>query len=130
MGQQQLLLVILGVVIVGIAIAVGVSLFVDAAQAANRDAVTNDLYHLVELAHKHYRTPTSLSGGGNTFNNFTFPPILAENSNGTYEQVNVGHTDDHIHFEGTGIETGRDGTNPIRIEVRIEIDTVQVTAHN
>lgn len=130
MGQQQLLLIILGVIIIGIAVAVGTSLFVDAAQASNRDAVTMDLYHLATIAQKHYRTPTSLGGGGNRFENFTFPPNLAENANGAYEHIKQTHARNHIHFEGTGIETGRDGANPIRVEVRVEIDTVILYDYN
>ena len=43
MGQQQLLLIILGVIVVGIAVAVGITMFSDSAISANRDAVTNDL---------------------------------------------------------------------------------------
>ena len=46
MGQQQLLLIILGVIIVGIAVAVGITMFQDNAISANRDAVTNDLVQL------------------------------------------------------------------------------------
>ncbi len=130
MGQQQLLLISLGVIIIGIAVAVGISLFVDAAQASNRDAVTMDLYHLATIAQKHYRTPTLLGGGGNQFDNFTFPPILAQNANGTYEHIKQDHSDNHIHFEGTGIEPGWDGTNVIRVEVRVEIDTVRLIEHN
>ncbi len=130
MGQQQLLLISLGVIIIGIAVAVGISLFVDAAQASNRDAVTMDLYRLVTLAQKHYRTPASIGGGGNQFDNFTFSPNLANNANGTYEHIKQSHAGNHIHFEGTGIETGRDGINPIRVEVRVEIDTVKLFDYN
>ena len=46
MGQQQLLLIILGVVVVGIAVVVGITMFQDNAISANRDAVTNDLVSL------------------------------------------------------------------------------------
>ena len=130
MGTQQLLLIILGVIIVAIAVAVGISFFVDAAQASNRDALSMDLYHLATIAQKHYRTPTSLGGGGNQFDNFAFPPILAENDNGTYQHIKQSHSGNHIHFEGTGIETGRDGIHVIRVEVRVEIDTVRLIEHN
>ena len=39
MGQSQLLMIILGVIIVGIAIAVGIGQFGESALAANRDAI-------------------------------------------------------------------------------------------
>jgi hypothetical protein len=40
MGQQQLLLIILGVIIVGIAIAVGLQLFQSGSIGANQDAIS------------------------------------------------------------------------------------------
>ena len=46
MGQQQLLLIILGVIIVGIAIAVGISMFSSGSVQANRDGIVNDLNNL------------------------------------------------------------------------------------
>ena len=130
MGQQQLLLIILALIIVGLAIVVGLWLVADTAAAANRDAVYQDLQNLTGLARKHYRTPILLGGGGNTFDNFTLPPTLAKNANGTYIRTSPGHSTDHIHFDGIGVEKGIDGVNPIQIEVRIEIDEVKTTEKN
>jgi hypothetical protein len=67
MGQQQLLLIILGVIVVGIAVAVGITMFSDSAINANRDALSNDLVNLASRAQQFYRRPTSLGGGGNSF---------------------------------------------------------------
>jgi Tfp pilus assembly protein PilE len=91
MGQQQLLLIILGVIVVGIAVAVGITMFSDSAISANRDAVTNDLVNLASRAQQYYRRPTSLGGGGNSFTGLTANAAgLAKltnktsNGNGTY----------------------------------------------
>ena len=43
MGQQQLLLIVLSVIIVGIAVAVGITTFQSNAVEANRQAVISDL---------------------------------------------------------------------------------------
>ena len=43
MGSQQLLLLIVGVLMVGLMIAVGIIMFADSAAASNRDAIANDL---------------------------------------------------------------------------------------
>jgi hypothetical protein len=67
MGQQQLLLIILGVIVVGIAVAVGITMFSDSAINANRDAMVNDLVNLASRAQQFYRRPSSLGGGGNSF---------------------------------------------------------------
>jgi Tfp pilus assembly protein PilN len=50
MGQQQLLLIILGVIIVGIAVAVGITMFQDNAVDQNRSAVIADLTTLAAKA--------------------------------------------------------------------------------
>ena len=71
MGQQQLLLIILGVIVVGIAVAVGITMFNDSAVSANRDAVTNDLMNFASRAQQYYRRPTALGGGGGSFANLS-----------------------------------------------------------
>ena len=70
MGQQQLLLIVLGIIIVGIAIAVGVTTFRSSAVDANRAQVISDLNNLAAKAQRYYRTPTSMGGGGQDFNGF------------------------------------------------------------
>ena len=67
MGQQQLLLIILGTIIVGIAVAVGITMFNDQAAATNRDEVSNDLVHYASAAQSYYRRPRILGGGGGSF---------------------------------------------------------------
>jgi Tfp pilus assembly protein PilE len=62
MGQQQLLLIILGVIVVGIAVVVGITMFQDNAVSANRDAVSNDLVNLASRAQQLYRRPKALGG--------------------------------------------------------------------
>ncbi|MEK7671229.1 MAG: hypothetical protein AAB344_03305, partial [Bacteroidota bacterium] len=97
MGQQQLLLIILGVIVVGIAVAVGITMFTDSAISANRDAVTNDLVNLASRAQQFYRRPSALAGGGNSFVGLTADgPGLAKltskstNANGTYSVITAG----------------------------------------
>jgi len=130
LGQQQLLLIILGVIVVGIAIVSGISLFVSASEQANRDAVTSDLLHLSTIARSHYNLPTALGGGGHSFANFKVPKALAETSTGTFEHTQTGHKPDHIHFTGTGTEIGNDGVDPVEIEVRITISGMTLKVLN
>ena len=79
MGQQQLLLIILGVIVVGIAVAVGITMFNDSATSANRDAVTNDLVNLASRAQQYYRRPTALGGGGGSFTGLTIKHLTKTN---------------------------------------------------
>ena len=84
MGQQQLLLIVLGVIIVGIAIAVGLSLFSAQSVQANKDAIVNDLNNLAANAYQFRIRPTSMGGGGNNYTGFKIPSKLATNENGNY----------------------------------------------
>ena len=84
MGQQQLLLIVLGVIVVGIAVVVGINLFTANAVSSNRDGVVADLNNLGTMAQQHYRKPTSMGGGGYTFTGWTVPNELDTTPNGIY----------------------------------------------
>lgn len=72
MGQQQLLLVILVTIIVGIATVVAINTFSSAADSANLDAVRNDVASIAASAQGYFIKPTMLGGGGNSFATITF----------------------------------------------------------
>jgi hypothetical protein len=84
MGQQQLLLIILGVLIVGIAIAVGFGMFSAGSITVNRDAIVNDMNIIASTAQQHFTRPTVMGGGGGTFNGYSLPTRLTSTGNGTY----------------------------------------------
>jgi len=107
MGQQQLLLIVLGVIIVGIAVVVGINVFTASSYQANQDAVVADMTTLASMAQQYYRKPTALGGGGNAFTGWTVPTNLATTANGTYT-VNIDNAD-QITLTGTGTETDPDG---------------------
>ncbi|MEX0646243.1 MAG: hypothetical protein WEA56_00445 [Balneolaceae bacterium] len=67
MGQQQLLLVILVTIIVGIATVVAINVFGTSAASANVDAVRNDVLGIASSAQGWYIKPTMMGGGGNSF---------------------------------------------------------------
>lgn len=67
MGQQQLLLVILVTIIVGIATVVAINTFGAAADSATVDAVRQDLATIGASAQGFYMKPAMLGGGGRTF---------------------------------------------------------------
>jgi hypothetical protein len=98
MGQQQLLLIVLGVIIVGIAVVVGINLFNANAEEAAKDGVVSDCTNLGAMAQQHYKKPGSMGGGGNTFDGsgtgggvaWDVPSQLATTANGTYLATTVG----------------------------------------
>ena len=118
MGQQQLLLIVLGVIIVGIAIAVGISMFKSNAQSSNRDQVINDLNNLAAKAQQYFRKPLSMAGGGQSFAGFAFAPIDTSNANGLYSIAGVGNAASACNAPttpgayATSQSTGAPGSDP------------------
>ena len=100
MGQQQLLLIILGVIIVGIAIAVGITMFSSSSIQSNKDAIINDLNNLGANAYQYRIRPTTMGGGGGSYVGYVIPTKLQSNSNAiTYTTTTVAAAT--ITFKGT-----------------------------
>ena len=70
MGQQQLLLIVLGVIVVGIAVVVGINLFNANAETSTQDSVVSQGTNIGALAQQYYKKPTTMGGGGGSFANF------------------------------------------------------------
>jgi len=153
MGQQQLLLIVLGVIIVGIAIAVGISMFKSNATSSNRDQLINDLNNLAAKAQQFYRKPAAMGGGNQNFNGFKLDSIDVVNGNGYYmpsptqptatsptasnlqtwgnDTVAVsGVTNNTLYIVGMGIEIGRDGQNPVRAYVSVQNNSISAQVLN
>ncbi len=128
MGQQQLLLIVLSVIIVGVAIAVGVTQFKTSAVDSNRQAVIGDLVNLAAKAQRYYRTPAQLGGGDQDFAGFALSTIEATNANGNYV-VTILTPSDSINIVGTGTENGDDG-NPVQVRVGVSGDVITTTILN
>ncbi len=84
MGQQQLLLIVLGVIVVGIAVVVGINLFNANAEEANKDGIVSDATNLGAMAQQYYKKPASMGGGANKFSGWTIPTGLVSTANGDY----------------------------------------------
>ncbi len=67
MGQQQLLLIVLGVIIVGIAVVVGINLFNANAEESAKDTMVSEGTNFGAIAQQFFKKPVALGGGGNTF---------------------------------------------------------------
>lgn len=110
MGTQQLMLIVLGVIIVGIAVVVGMQMMGESAVDANKRACTNDLLALATKAQQWFRTPTALGGGGRSFAGLTanaagLAKITndATTENGTLAIKTAGDAD-NVVLQITGVE--------------------------
>ena len=139
MGQQQLLLIVLSVIIVGIAVAVGVNMFQSSAVDSNRQAVISDLVNYASKAQRYYRTPSQLGGGSRDFKNFKLSPIDTGNANGSYSVTTTKPTGSSyvkgsvtklasssqtVYVVGCGKENGDDGSNVTKAYVKVTADSI------
>lgn len=123
MGQQQMMFVVLGLLIIGIAIAVGVSMFSANAEESCRSAIVNDLLFYANQARAYYWKPTFLGGGGKSFTGLRLSMLanFSENENARYyiESADPGE----CIIVGVGKVVA--GNDSVRIRVRVnEADNI------
>jgi hypothetical protein len=117
MGQTQLLFIILGLVLVGLAIYLGLSMFQANAVEHTRDAIMNDLGTFARNARSFYWKSTQQGGGNKSFNGVTIRMLypMTENANARYHVESA--RDDECIIVGVGkVVTGDDS---VRVRVRV-----------
>ncbi len=92
MGQQQLLLVVLGLVIVGIALGLANQLFDAHAEDSNKDSIASELVNLGTMAQQFFNKPDEMGGGDQSFINWVIPAELDSSTIGIYEIETVVNT--------------------------------------
>lgn len=133
MGTQQILLIVLSVIIVGVAIAVGISMFNSQAYNANKTAIASDAQAFAAQVLQYWKTPESQGGAGGNGDNMTTDKVTdylgltgenAENENGTYTITFA----DTATVEITGLGTAiRNDMRP-QIKTTVTLATDGVTA--
>ena len=103
MGQKQLILIVLGVIIVGAVISVSINYLHNKSVKLNRNAVIKDLHTLASDTQAYYKKPKEQEGDHNTFQDYKIPQELKSNDNGNYRVTSV--KPDRVIIQGTGVET-------------------------
>ncbi len=132
MGTQQILMIVLSVIIVGIAVGVGITMFQNQAKTSNRQALLGDLRNFSSNAIAFYKIPSSMGGGGNGT-----PGFLGNSGNGSELKMYLGFdannkfsnengtytlgalTATQVKITGVGKEVGQDGSTPVKADVTV-----------
>jgi hypothetical protein len=134
MGTQQLLLIVIGIILVGIMVTIGIFMFKDQSAATNRDAISNDLVGLAAQAQKYYRRPGVLGGGSNSFGGLTMANLTNNPTNvdGTFALTPdpAPSGTKSISITGTGTETGNDGATPVAMTMTVWADSLFIASTN
>ncbi len=126
MGQQQLLLIVLGLIIVAIAIAISISLFRQAAIDSKRDTITNECFSLGSMAVEYYNRASPLGGGGSSFTGWDVPQSLANTASGHYTAT---VSADSVVIIGTGNEVVT-GSDSVKVQVSVSPRSFRTTIIN
>ena len=115
MGQQQILLIVLALIVVGIAIAISIQLFRQGAIDSKRDLVMNESASLASIAIGYYKKPVPFGGGGRSFIGWTIPGSMQATTNGSYSAEIFS---DSVVITGTGTEVVT-GTDSIEVKTTV-----------
>jgi hypothetical protein len=113
MGQQQLLLLILGTIVVGISIRVGLRMVDDQNMQQNRDQLALQAQQIYAVAEQHATKSLRQAGGAGTYTNFTIPKGMRTTVAGTFTATVSGTTG--LTIIGTGNVKGNNGTSPVTV---------------
>ena len=133
MGQQQLLLLVLGIVIVGLAVVVGIQAFSENQKKANVDAMVNDGVRIASDAQAWALKPAQFGGGAGSFsdidlNKLGYQPVAAadqspltgevyRNLNGEYQVFEENATT--IRIEGYNFDAADSSIVDNEIQIRV-----------
>lgn len=124
MGIQQLMMLVLSVIIIGLFIAVGIGMFNQNMVKHNRLAVISDLSTFAGVAVSYYKTPADMGGGAGTWhvgdlgmwvgNNHNTRGNRISNANGSYVMTSRG---DELTIIGVGKENGNRGNENVQAKL-------------
>jgi hypothetical protein len=120
MGQQQLLLIVLGVIIVGIAIILGIAIFRQSSIDQKRDLLINEGLTVANNAREYFHKPKPYGGGGYSFIGWQIPSQMVTSANGSYTAT-VNSTD--VEITGTGNELVS-GTDLVEVQFTVTSDSI------
>jgi hypothetical protein len=120
MGTQQILVIVLSVIIVGIGVTLGIKMFENQAYNSNRLAMASEMQQFVKSGVEYWKTPVTMGGAGTYAGNVVLEDIAlamgfqrfrggiydgsygASSENGDY--VVVGLENDVLKLKGIGKE--------------------------
>jgi len=129
MGQQQLLLITLGVIVVGIAVVVGINLFSASATEANREELVSALTSLGTMAQEFYQKPAMFGGGSRKFKNWKIPKAYKKFEGGKFK-VKFNKKEQEVTITATGTAKGRNNKEKVQIEAQVKPRFIKIKVLN
>jgi hypothetical protein len=122
MGQQQTIIIILVIMIVGLAVFGGIQIFESSTQSNERENLIQQMTILVGEAQQYSLRTKNVGGGGGKFEGFVPMANLSTNERMT---ITTTTGSDWIIFQGFGIVKGWDGVNPVQVICQYRLSEAQ-----
>lgn len=116
MGQQQLLLIMLTIIVIGAALAVGINVFTANAIEQKRNEVINECVLLASEAQRYFKKPIAMGGGGKSFVGWIIPTKWKTTEVGSFEASIV--SGQQVIITGTGNEVVTD-SDSIKVQLSV-----------
>ena len=126
MGSQQLLLILVDVIIVGLMIYAGMELTRTYFESSNRDQLISTLNDLGVLAQQYYRK-AELGGGGGSYLGWNLPSNFSKTDAGKFK---VTVRANRVDFTATGKETGLNDKGKVKVTCRVDQNGIRMTITN
>jgi hypothetical protein len=122
MGQQQAIIIILVILIVGTAVFGGIQIFQSSTQTHERENLIQQMTVLVGEAQKYSLRSKNFGGGEGSFEGFVPMASLSSNERMTISTLTGS---DWIIFQGFGVVNGWDGVNPVQVICQYRLTEAQ-----
>ena len=127
MGSQQILLILVGVITVGLMIYAGMDLARNYFETSNRDQLITTLNDLGVLAQQYYRKPAELGGGGGSYSGWALPTDITKTDAGKFK---VTVRANRVDFTATGKEIGMNDKGKVKVTCRVDQNGIRMTITN
>ncbi len=119
MGQQQLLLIVLGMMVVGTAVIIGINMYSAAETEANREQLVSALISLGVMAQEYYNTPFMFGGGNRDFKKWDIPKSYKKFEGGKFK-VEFNKKEQEVTITATGTKKGKDNEKKVEVEAKVK----------
>ena len=131
MGQQQLLLIILGVMLVGMAIYGGIQYMGQQNSDACRDRCRFEALQLCTDADQYKLMPKAMGGGGGSYDGMSYPKFYVDEPDILYSMTATGqYLQISASSYGPGAVLGDDGRTPVAILLTKNGDAMRIDKLN
>ena len=127
MGQQQLLIIVLSVVLVGLATYGGLRMYEMYNQESNRDQLIGNVYALVGFAESYAKRPVSQGGGGGSFKGLKLTSRLLNTPSG---KITSSVSAAKLTLTATGVVKGKNGKSAVKVQCVYSKGTMKISQLN